>query len=156
MDTELISMEPAKAREAWQNYRAAIKKRHTAEDEILMRGYKHLAQGKKILDLIQVMKKIGVDSQGRPQLAIARASWEECWFESRSDGVGRFANQRWPFYMSSSFHRQRVEMPVGFFPREVKNIFSRVPPHPSAVQARRFVGKFSYSLGRYMGNRAAK
>lgn len=128
MDTELISMDPAKAREAWQNYRSAIKKRHTDEDEILMRGYKHLAKGKKILDLIQVMKAAGVDERGRPQLAIARASWEKCWFYG-IQGSGEFKRER---YLRGNEKRSLVTVPEGTFPHSdlMSGIFGRVPVVP--------------------------
>jgi len=129
MDTQLISMEPAKAREAWKNYRAAIKRKHTKEDEILMRGYKHLAKGKQILDLIDVMKTAGVDRLGRPQLAIARASWEKCWLYKSFSGT-RFSKERLP--RSYSTHSM-VNVSVQALPHKgatIANLSARVPQIP--------------------------
>ena len=129
MNTEFISMNPTVARQAWQAYRAAIKLRHTKEDEILMRGYKHLAQDKKILDLFEVMKKAGVDSLDRPQLAIARASWEKCWLY-KSAGAVTFSKNR--FTRSNVIHN-RVDLPDAVLSHSggaIYNLFARVPMIP--------------------------
>jgi len=115
METNLISMEPAKAREAWNNYRTAVKKRHTQEDEILMRGYRHLAQGKKILDLIDVMKVAGVDGKNRPRLAIARASWEKCFLRVENDGACIFSKKQWSWVRDNA-SRQFTRLPSGTLP----------------------------------------
>lgn len=130
METLLISMEPQKAKEAWQNYRASIKARRTKEDEILMRGYKHLAKGKKILDLIDVMKKAGVDGIGRPKLAIARARWEKCWLYQWPDGRAQFSRDRWT--RRGATH-SLVDLPVSTLPEItncIYNVSARVPTIP--------------------------
>lgn len=131
METQMISMDPAKAKEAFHNYRAMIKRKHTVDDEILMRGYKHLAKGKQVLDLIDVMKKIGVDERGRPQLAIARASWEKCWLYKTIDGETTFSRDR---YVAANATRPKVIIPVGTFPpntgESIRNLSARVPAIP--------------------------
>jgi len=129
METNLISMDPAKAREAWQNYRAAIKHKHTKEDEILLRGYKHLAKGKKILDLIDVMQTAGIDNLGRPRLAIARASWEMCWLYKSSSTV-TFSRDRWT---SPRATHCLVNIPAQALPHSgdtLYNLKARVPSIP--------------------------
>ena len=142
METQMISMEPAKAKEAWQNYRAAVKRRHTTEDEILMRGYKHLAHGKKIIDLIDVMKHAGVDEKGRPQLAIARASWEKCWLHKSMDGEATFSKERWT--RSNATH-DRVHIDAGIFPIHrdtIWNLTARVPSIPPQFKPYGSLDKF--------------
>lgn len=130
METQMISMDPAKAKAAFQNYRVALKHKHTKEDEILMRGYKHLAKGKQILDLIDVMKKVGVDSRDRPRLAIARANWEKCWFYGSSNGSGIFSQDRWT---RANWTSRKVEVPAETFPRHSESVYqisARVPAIP--------------------------
>lgn len=128
MEAPLVTMNPVAARQAWNQYRAAIKKRHTKEDEILLRGYKHLAQGKKILDLFEVMKSVGLDGNGRPRLAIARANWEKCWLDIFENGEIHFQLDRW-----ARGSRQRIIIPPGIisgrFTRQF-NLTARTPAVP--------------------------
>jgi hypothetical protein len=63
-----------KAREAFIAYRNLVREgRATEDDELLMRAYKTIAQGKRVLDLRETLKLGGLDAQLRPRLAIARA-----------------------------------------------------------------------------------
>jgi hypothetical protein len=112
MNISTITMDTDKAREAWQNYRKAVQRRHTVEEAILMRGYKHLAKGKQVLDLLDVMKTVGVDSQGRPKLAIARASWAKVFFWGSFNGNGRFSESGW---VSANATRKQVLLVAGTF-----------------------------------------
>ncbi len=51
------------------------------EDEELMRAYKAMAAGQRILNLPKVLKAAGVQKDTHfPALAIARADWKECHF----------------------------------------------------------------------------
>src|SRR5262245_31037181 len=109
MDTALITMEPVKAKQAFLQYREAVRGRHRKEDEILMRGYKHLSKGKQCLDLVASMKKAGLDNQYLPKLAIARANWVECWIRK---GEHKFTAER---YVSGTESRSWIDLPHGTF-----------------------------------------
>lgn len=79
---------------AFQQYRVAVRARHSKEDEALMRGYRALSQGQKVLDLIQVMVEAGVDAQGRPRLAICRADAPTVFCRRQLDGAASFSTER--------------------------------------------------------------
>jgi len=144
METALITMDPAKAKEAFQNYRGLIKRRHLDEDEILMRGYKHLSKGKQILDLVATMQKAGLDHLNRPRLAIARADWENCWFI----GNGGMASVHPTFQLGRYIDRRERRGFIAVanaFPeqtRNVSNIKAKVPPVPPQYRPKAALGNY--------------
>lgn len=91
MDLATIEMERPKAREAFLEYRAAVRRRHDAEDAAIMRGYRALADGKQLLRLTQTLTAGGTTSLVTrnwnrettnvtvPRLAVARASATKVW-----------------------------------------------------------------------------
>lgn len=115
MELAPIEMPRQEARQAFLEYRRAVRERHNAEDEMIMRGYRALSQGKQVINLLDVMKGAGADDKGRPKLAVARAD------------LKRVGLQRWPgggftfdmpekLQQSRSAHR--VSFPTGTLPRE--------------------------------------
>lgn len=76
MQASIIEMPVDEAREAFKHYRKHIDRRHAdPEDLALMRSYRELSLGRRVLDLQESFRLAGVDDQGRPKLAIARADW---------------------------------------------------------------------------------
>lgn len=73
MNVATIKVDTFTARVKWAEYRRAVRANPQANDEILMKGYREIARGRKVLDLNSVIKAGGVDSGFRPRLAIARA-----------------------------------------------------------------------------------
>ena len=73
MDVQPVVMERDVADKAFREYRAAWVAEHNRIDGELMRGYRALAQGKSLISLTETITKGGLDSIGRPALAIARA-----------------------------------------------------------------------------------
>lgn len=92
MELSTIKMPKAEAREAFLNYRRAVRERHTAEDAELMRAYRELSKGVQLIKLTEVIRLGGtmtlkVRSHHRnephevvlPRLAVARAHRSACW-----------------------------------------------------------------------------
>ena len=73
MEVQTVTMEPEVAATAFKEYRAAFMAERNRIDGELMRGYKALAEGKTLISLTEAIRAGGVDSMGRPRLAIARA-----------------------------------------------------------------------------------
>lgn len=94
MEMATIEMPRAEARQAFLEYRRAVRKRHSTEDEMIMRGYRALSQGHQVINLMDVMKAAGVDEHGRPKLAIARADELHVWMNRSSRGF-RFCGKQW-------------------------------------------------------------
>lgn len=113
MDVQEITMDPAKAREAFKAYGAAVKQKYSEDYDALAKGYKAIAQGKSVIDLHGVLKNAGVDARYRPKFAVARADWE--WAHFRSDGDSwAFQKERW--LSSSRYTRQYIKVPKAVLP----------------------------------------
>ncbi|MBI1348517.1 hypothetical protein GC163_19760 [bacterium] len=90
MDVATLTMDPVEAQVQLDRYCGSLKsRRHNEEREVANRiaaedrateeMLKVLAEGKPILDLVESMRLAGVNEQGLPRLAIARADQERCW-----------------------------------------------------------------------------
>ena len=60
----------------------------------LHRIYGHLRHNGKIIDVYKSFKKAGLNQNGNPRLAIARADGKECYCYKRSDGAAVFSIRR--------------------------------------------------------------
>ena len=87
MNVDLIKMPRAKAREAFLEYRNAVRARHTEEDEALMRGYRAMSQGHQLLDVGPVIHDSPIGDDGNPCLAICRADQKYVQAIRWTDGV---------------------------------------------------------------------
>jgi len=105
MNLATIEMERPKAIEAFKTYRAAVRARHFIEDEQLLRGYRELARGRRLISLTQAFETAGLmdvevrDFKGlvtiskAPKLAICEADAKRC-ILTRNDGRPRFHSDR--------------------------------------------------------------
>lgn len=76
---DLAVIEPASKTEAVKKldeYRAAVKANHDATDQLIMKGYEALAEGKQLIGLRGTMERGGWDENDLPRLAIARMTDE--------------------------------------------------------------------------------
>jgi hypothetical protein len=111
MNVQTITMPKAEALKAFREYRGSVRERATAEDIALVRGYKELSKGHALIDIGDVMKRIGTDSKFRPRVAVCRANAKFCWFTGSFNGSGFFAaKSQWPP------KKERVQFPEGTFP----------------------------------------
>lgn len=94
MNIEMITMDPEVARQAFRDYRAAVKlnrdDRRRKEDEQMAAAYKAASKGLAVLDLHEVMRKTGLQPNGYPVLAICKAHIEKCQVKMYRDGAARF------------------------------------------------------------------
>ena len=128
MNVDTIQMPSSKAWNAFQQYRAAVRQKYSDTDAALMKGYRALAQGKKVLDLVGVMRQAGLDSQGRPKLAICRADGGRVQCETWWNGSAEFwcGDQR-----QNAVAGRRIRLPAGIFPhRDGVRVSALVPTIP--------------------------
>lgn len=98
MELATIDMPVEEAQKLFEEYRSAVRERHDAEDEQIMRGYKVLAKGQQVLHLPKTLRAGGVEGldvkkrwgAGRmvvtlPRLAVARANRTTVW----TSGINR-------------------------------------------------------------------
>lgn len=80
MDVATIEENRWEARQKYAEYLKAVKERHSSEYEALKNAYREISKGNQVIDLVESFRKSGLDSLGRPLLAVARADAQRCWF----------------------------------------------------------------------------
>jgi hypothetical protein len=139
MNVETIEMTPAAAREAFNNYQKAVRADRPGvrqawkkEDEALMRGYKALMKGTRVLDIRRVMQLVGLRPDGYPKLAICRSHLVKCRVQMYSNGVAEFDDDSW-----QPSKRNTVRLQEDTFPRYNgyrKNATTLVPLVPPQLR----------------------
>lgn len=87
MDVKTIQLDRAKAQLEYREYREAVKKNHDVEYlRDLKNAYGHARRGHPILDVWQAFSDTGLDANGDPKIAIARADLTEIEFRKFSEG----------------------------------------------------------------------
>lgn len=114
MQVQTIDIPQHKARKLFLEYRNAVRERLTEEDQALMEGYRVLARGAKVINVITMMRNAGLDEQFRPKLAITRADAKECLLRVDS-GRARMALDYKAFWDARST-TSIINFPVGTFP----------------------------------------
>jgi len=95
-----------------QSYRKSLRENWTATDRLLVKAIKAASDGKKVVDLEQVMRSAGLDERKRPRMAIARADWQTVEFDGQYNGSGRFVRER---FSSAYSDKSVVLLPQGTF-----------------------------------------
>lgn len=72
MNVDQLKVDPEKARELWQKYQSHRVHQTPADAEIAA-IYKRIAQGKTVIRALESIRNAGLNSEGLPKLAIARA-----------------------------------------------------------------------------------
>lgn len=90
MDVQTVTMEAEAAAQAFREYRGAFMAERNRIDGELMRTYKALSEGKTLISLTEAITTGGVDTIGRPNLAIARADEREIQMRIQGDGAVTF------------------------------------------------------------------
>jgi hypothetical protein len=93
MKVETLKMDPNAAREAWRKYQSHVHHQSPADAEIAA-IYKRIAQGKTVIRALESIRNAGVNEQGLPKLAIARADARSVFLNYRDDRV-QFSPSDW-------------------------------------------------------------
>lgn len=145
MNLDSITLDKAQAREAFLEYRRAVRARsetesrtrEAREDAALMRGYREIIRGHQIINIRDAMLAGGFDDLHRPKLAVCRANARTCRVTSHFDGdvrfyadpsssswdTGRYKNDRRPFNGLVTWPEPRFQMV------SADAIVPLVPPH---------------------------
>lgn len=86
MNVQNLKMNQAHARELWRKYQThrAYQEPHDAEIAAI---YKRIAQGRTVIRALASIHDAGLNEDGYPRLAIARADMTECYFHDRTDAA---------------------------------------------------------------------
>lgn len=107
MNVPIIKVERAEALSKLRDYKALNKSQKTREDERLQSLYQAVSKGARVINVANAFKITGLNENGEPKLALARADRKTVWFHpragfedyrQRSEGGGGFAptnNWKW-------------------------------------------------------------
>ncbi len=125
-----ITLPALEARQHFLEYRRAVRARHTDEDQALMRGYRALSHGHRVLDIRAAIAHGGVHGDGRahglPRLAFARAGAARCWVRVYMHGGVLFTTNENGYWRRVA-HAERTRLPEDTLPRWI------APPHQPSV-----------------------
>lgn len=93
MKVEQLQVDPTHARELWQKYQSHVHRQTPADAEIAA-IYKRIAQGKTVIRALESIRAAGMNTEGLPKLAIARADTSRCYFHTNSRGEVQFRDGR--------------------------------------------------------------
>jgi len=122
MNVRTIEVPAELARFKLDEYKALRENQRTTEDRLLERAYKAVAGGARVIDISEAFRSTGLNEQGQPRLAIARADGKFCCFrhdaEFQSHRIlpsgyrpGFTINETW----NSLAKRANILLPIGVF-----------------------------------------
>jgi hypothetical protein len=127
MNIQYIEEDQYVAREKYREYRAALKVERNKQISYLATIYWQLARGRKVIDAISAISSAGLNPQGHPKLAIAKANEKEANFHRNVSEAVYYHNPRAPilkFALPGRWPGEwlRIKAPVPIIPP------SEIPP----------------------------
>lgn len=126
MNVNLLAIPKRQAEKEYESYAQVLKQNRKEEYlEELKTLYRHLAKGKKIINIYDAFQKVGlIAEQNTPKLAIVQANAKMCYFEKREHGTGKFSKYPQEDYRTpkSEFYYD-VLMPSQTYPEWETGIF---------------------------------
>ena len=114
MEVQRISLDREQAVLLYRDYKKHLHY-STPIDQEIMRAYQLIAQGKLIIKALDSVVKAGLNEQGFPKLAIARADMASCFCFIGTDGRARLAATERALHYSNSARSLVIEFPAGSF-----------------------------------------
>jgi len=104
-----ISMPKDQAKEEWKKYNEILKTKKEKYLKVMKDAMYNMKQGKELIDVFVITKKFGLNKEGLPRIAIARADIPELFFRKRDKGSGRFEmiSDHW----GSDNYKEDIELP---------------------------------------------
>lgn len=115
MEVVTIEMAREQARNEQKKYRHLLEKRKDKHLQILEASYSQLRRGRKLIDIYEVIKNAGLNTEGNPRLAIANLSLDTIFFNKVNERYAGAKGRGW--YGSSRWNSLAVSLPDGTFPR---------------------------------------
>lgn len=141
-----ITMDRIKAREKVAEYLKSVRERHNAEDLAILRGYKALAKGHTVIDLVKCIRLGGeFEANGLPRLAVATSSHQFVYVERDANGRVVF-NPRKAWDMTSQMRKNRFFCPPGTLSERGYSSVAQVRQHPWSGNYRAMVPPVPPSL----------
>lgn len=158
MNLATLDVPRDEARRAFADYRKAVRERHNAEDEQIMRGYREIIRGRQLIDIVATIREGGtVTARTRPRwneapaeiqlpaLAVMRA--DQKWCRVAIDQAGRVAFHPSQWGPRGQERRNVVRLPQATLPARSSAVTysmfrAMVPPVPPALRPNIDLGNF--------------
>jgi hypothetical protein len=79
MNTAVVEVSREVAEAQLEKYRAQNRKQYDERDALIVKGYEAIKKGQQVIRLVESFRQVGLNAQGFPALAIARADSDNCW-----------------------------------------------------------------------------
>lgn len=139
MEVHTVSISRSDALQKVREYRNINSQLRTSEDDRLQKLYKAVSNGARVINVAEAFRSTGLDTSGRPKLAIARGDWKTVRFHANaghssmydhSHGGGKFSDgdqdERWrptqDFVVEGVFNQNDLRL------GSVKSPVPHVPP----------------------------
>lgn len=139
MNVTTITIDQEEARRKVRDY-AALDAR-TVEDELLIGAYRAAAEGQRLINIQAAFRTTGLNAQGEPRLAMARADWRSCILHPHMQigtgwarGAALFTQNR---RIDARLRTNCVSLPAQTFDADAlthKMLFSPVPHIPPRIR----------------------
>lgn len=138
MQTEQIVLDPKAARTLYREYKKHVHYSNKI-DHAIRRVYQLIAQGKMVIKALESIRRAGLDAEGLPKLAIARADVERCYLTLAPYGSATFSSIQWRAPLSARF-----EFPTGTFPQRTNWVGKQaiVPIIPVHLRPRKAIERY--------------
>ena len=103
------------------------RKATSPEDLATLRIYRHLARGRRVIDVWESIREAGTDDAGRPKLALARASWHVCWYFCHR-GFCRYPGAFRRLNTSSRSIIQTADLALRGYSSNIRALVPLIPP----------------------------
>jgi hypothetical protein len=116
MDIPTIEVKKEDAEREYKEYSELVKQREEEHLEILKKCNWHLKEGRKLLNIFDVIKQGGVDILNKePKLGIGRADWTNLIFSKYRFKTGIFADEKCSGTWSK---KEFIQLPPNYFDEE--------------------------------------
>lgn len=144
MNTAVVEVSREVAEAQLEKYRAQNRRQYDARDALIIKGYEEVKKGRQVIQLTESFRQAGLNAQGFPALAIARADSQNCWIAASWQG---WETQESVLFTDQPNYEPRgqglltdhgVRIPNGVIPREgrralpwrtrARSILPTIPP----------------------------
>ena len=133
MNVETLTVDRKAALDLWKKYQAHKHGLYSPIDAEIARIAKMVADGKVFVPALAEIARVGVNEQGQPKLAIARADQKVCYLDLMTDGRAIMHNRKNGWDLHRAAASMKFDFPAGTFPtgvrqRRLESIVPHIPP----------------------------
>jgi hypothetical protein len=112
MNIPIIEVTEEEATAKLSEYEKQLSTERTAEDEAIAQAYRAAKRGLQVIRLTEVIKAGGYDDNGLPHIAVAGATWPDCFVTWSSDDLIFTDNGGWSRNQGALVGRASVRVPM--------------------------------------------